>query len=64
MKNNKTSGMKYAIECAVNNMRLGISRSYFIDWAVACGYSKNTAAKYWQMAASQYLKEVDQHYQH
>ena len=43
-------GKQYAIQCAANNMRLGISRSYFIDWATACGYTKSTAATYWNMA--------------
>lgn len=44
----KTLGKQYAIKCAINNLRLGIRRSYFMDWATASGYSKNTAANYWQ----------------
>lgn len=46
----KTLGKQYAIKCAINNLRLGIRRSYFMDWATASGYSKNTAANYWQTA--------------
>ena len=50
----KTPGKAYAIQCAMNNMRLNIGRSYFIDWALACGYTKSTAIKYWKLAKKTY----------
>ena len=46
----KKLGKQYAIQCATNDIRLGIRRSYFIDWATACGYTKATAATYWRIA--------------
>ena len=49
----KRPGKAYAILCAKNNIRLGIRRSYFIEWATASGYTQSTAATYWNIAKSQ-----------
>ena len=46
----KKPGKQYAIQCATNNIQLGLPRCYFIDWATACGYTKATAATYWKIA--------------
>lgn len=48
MDNAKKLGKRYVIDTIVNSIRLGISRSYYMDWAIANGYAKTTAAKYWQ----------------
>ena len=50
----KTPGKAYAIQCAMNNMRFNFGRSYFIDWALACGYTKSTAITYWKLAKKTY----------
>lgn len=40
----------YAVLCAINNIKLRIARSYYMDWALASGYAKSTASNYWQRA--------------
>lgn len=47
----------YAVLCALNDLRLGICRSYFMDWALACGFKKSTAASYWQRARKLFFEE-------
>ena len=42
--------VSYAILCAINDIKLGIARSYYMDWAMASGYKKNTASTYWSKA--------------
>lgn len=40
----------YAVLCAINNIRLGIAKSEYMDWASASGLSKKTAHNYWAKA--------------
>lgn len=42
--------VSYAILCAINDIKLGIARSYYMDWAMASGYKKSTASTYWSKA--------------
>ena len=42
--------VSYAILCAINDIKLGIARSYYMDWAMASGYKKSTAGAYWSKA--------------
>lgn len=42
--------VSYAILCAINDIKLGIARSYYMDWAMASGYKKSTASTYWNKA--------------
>ena len=40
----------YGVLCAISNIRLGIARSYYMEWAMAYGYKKSTASHYWATA--------------
>ena len=42
--------VSYPIIGAINDLKLGICKSYFIDWALASGYSRSTAENYWRKA--------------
>ena len=40
----------YGVLCAINNIKLGIAKSYYMDWAQAYGLAKSTANNYWHKA--------------
>lgn len=40
----------HGVLCAINDIRLGIARSYYMDWANAMGYKPATARSYWSKA--------------
>lgn len=42
--------VSYAILCAINDIKLGIARSYYMDWAMTSGYKKSSASTYWSKA--------------
>ena len=35
---------------AINDIRLGIAKSDFLDWALAIGLTRSTASRYWSTA--------------
>ena len=47
----------YAVICALNNLRLGISRACYMDWARAMRLKPSTASAYWHRARQLYFKE-------
>lgn len=49
----------YAVLCAINNIRIGIAKSEYMDWAAAMGLSKKTAHNYWAKARSLVSKAPD-----
>lgn len=49
----------YAVICALNNLRLGICRAYYMDWAMATpSLKRSTASTYWQRARQLRQKEL------
>lgn len=58
MKEKVVLHVPYAILYALNDLRLGISRADFMDWALASGFKKSTASNYWQRAKKMFHEEV------
>ena len=59
MKEKVVLHVPYAVLCALNDLRLGICRAYYMDWALASGFKKSTAASYWQRARKLFFEEMD-----
>ena len=57
MKESVVLHVPYAVLCALNDLRLGICRAYYIDWALASGFQKSTAVTYWEKAKRMYNEE-------
>lgn len=57
MKEKVILHIPYAILCALNDLRLGICRAYYMDWACASGIKKSTAASYWCRARKIFFEE-------
>lgn len=48
----------YAVACALNNLRLGISRACYMNWAMAVHLRPSTASTYWRRARQLRRKEL------
>lgn len=57
MKEEVVLHVPYAVLCALNDLRLGICREYYIDWALASGFKKSTAVSYWHKARKLFYEE-------
>ena len=52
--------VSYKMLCAITNVRLGLAKHYYMEWAEAIGMSKATANNYWNRAKT--LARKDVHY--